>query len=47
MPGMDGLELQRRLITSNRKVPIIFIGAHGDIPITVQAMTRPRREIAR
>jgi FixJ family two-component response regulator len=30
MPGMDGLELQRQLVASNWKVPIIFISAHAD-----------------
>jgi FixJ family two-component response regulator len=29
MPGMDGLELQRRLKTSHPDVPVIFITAHG------------------
>jgi FixJ family two-component response regulator len=38
MPGQSGLELQRDLATANRQVPIIFITAHGDIPMTVQAM---------
>ena len=38
MPGGSGLELQRDLAAANRQVPIIFITAHGDIPMTVQAM---------
>jgi FixJ family two-component response regulator len=38
MPGGSGLELQRELAAANRQVPIIFITAHGDIPMTVQAM---------
>ena len=38
MPGRSGLELQRDLAASNRQVPIIFITAHADIPMTVQAM---------
>jgi FixJ family two-component response regulator len=29
MPGMSGLELQRALLTRGRKLPIIFITAHG------------------
>src|SRR4026209_2491929 len=38
MPGRSGLELQRDLAAANRQVPIIFMTAHGDIPMTVQAM---------
>jgi FixJ family two-component response regulator len=38
MPERSGLELQRDLAAANRQVPIIFITAHGDIPMTVQAM---------
>ena len=30
MPGMSGPELQRELIARGRKIPIIFITAHGD-----------------
>ena len=38
MPGQSGLELQRELVAANRQLPIVFITAHGDIPMTVQAM---------
>jgi len=38
MPGQSGLELQRGLAAANRQVPIIFITAHADVPMTVQAM---------
>ena len=38
MPGRSGLELQRDLAGANRRVPIIFITAHADVPMTVQAM---------
>jgi FixJ family two-component response regulator len=30
MPGMNGLELQRRVAASHREVPVIFITAHGN-----------------
>jgi FixJ family two-component response regulator len=38
MPGGSGLELQRDLVATNRQLPIIFITAHADVPMTVQAM---------
>ena len=38
LPGRSGLDLQRELAAANRNLPIIFITAHGDIPMTVQAM---------
>jgi RNA polymerase sigma factor (sigma-70 family) len=38
MPGRSGLELQRDLVAANRQVPIIFITAHADVPMTVRAM---------
>jgi FixJ family two-component response regulator len=30
LPGMSGIELQRRLAESNSRLPIIFVTAHGD-----------------
>jgi RNA polymerase sigma factor (sigma-70 family) len=38
LPGISGLELQRKLIDKDIHTPIIFITAHGDIPMTVRAM---------
>jgi FixJ family two-component response regulator len=38
LPGMSGLEVQRRLTEAGVKIPIIFITAHGDIPTSVRAM---------
>jgi FixJ family two-component response regulator len=38
LPGMSGLDVQRRLIDSGVHMPIIFISGHGDIPMTVKAM---------
>jgi FixJ family two-component response regulator len=38
MPGLSGLELQRRLAHREHRIPIIFISGHGDIPMAVRAM---------
>src|SRR5208282_941835 len=38
LPGLSGLELQRKLSPSRTRIPIIFITGHGDIPMSVQAM---------
>jgi FixJ family two-component response regulator len=38
MPGMSGLELQRRLSGSDYRIPIIFITAHGDEAERMQAL---------
>jgi FixJ family two-component response regulator len=38
LPGMSGLDVQRRLIEAGVQIPIIFITSHGDIPMTVKAM---------
>jgi FixJ family two-component response regulator len=52
LPGLGGLDLQEDLAKSKIKIPIIFITAHGDIPMSVKAMkagameflTKPFRE---
>jgi FixJ family two-component response regulator len=38
MPGVSGLDLQHRLAESGDPKPIVFLTAHGDIPMSVQAM---------
>src|SRR5437762_8292965 len=38
MPGLSGMDLQRELTQSGIHIPIIFITAHGDIPMSVRAM---------
>jgi FixJ family two-component response regulator len=38
MPGLTGLELQEALAAGNRRLPIVFITGHGDIPMGVKAM---------
>ena len=38
MPGLSGLDLQNELGRGDRKLPIIFITGHADIPMTVKAM---------
>ena len=38
LPGISGLELQRKLNEMRVTIPIIFITGHGDIPMTVEAM---------
>jgi FixJ family two-component response regulator len=38
LPGLNGLELQRRIAVERTEMPIIFITGHGDVPMTVQAM---------
>jgi len=38
MPGLNGLELQKRIANDRTDMPIIFITGYGDIPTTVEAM---------
>lgn len=54
LPGISGLDLQRRLARGDWSVPIVFVTGHGDIPMTVEAMkagaveflTKPYRDQA-
>lgn len=39
MPGMTGLELQAKLVAEGSKVPIIFITAHGNSRMRMQALS--------
>ncbi len=38
LPGLSGLDLQRKLTAAGHTIPIIFLTAFGDIPATVQAI---------
>jgi FixJ family two-component response regulator len=38
LPGLNGLDLQKRVAVDRTDMPIIFITGHGDVPMTVQAM---------
>ena len=38
LPGMSGLDLQSKLNTDHHKIPIIFITAHGDERMRMQAL---------
>jgi FixJ family two-component response regulator len=39
LPGMSGLELQARLKAEGSRIPIIFITAHGEGNVRMQALT--------
>ena len=38
LPGVNGLDFQLELAEAGVQIPIVFITAHGDIPMTVRAM---------
>jgi FixJ family two-component response regulator len=44
MPGLNGLDLQRKLTDADIHIPIIFITGHGDIPMSVRAMKEGAQE---
>ena len=45
MPGPSGLDLQRMLVNSGNDIPIIFVTAHADVPLTVRAMKEGALEV--
>jgi FixJ family two-component response regulator len=45
MPGPSGLDLQRALNTAGQDIPIIFVTAHADVPLTVRAMKAGALEV--
>ena len=38
LPGLNGLDLQKRIASERTDMPIIFITGHGDVPMSVRAM---------
>lgn len=38
MPQLNGMDLQKKLVAQNNTLPIIFLTAHGDLPLAVEAM---------
>jgi FixJ family two-component response regulator len=38
LPGLNGLDLQKRVANDRTDMPIIFITGYGDVPMSVQAM---------
>jgi FixJ family two-component response regulator len=38
LPGLSGLDLQKRMAEAEMDIPIVFITGHGDVPMTVRAM---------
>src|SRR5689334_25418119 len=38
MPGLDGIELLRRLQDLKSRLPVIIMTGHGDVPLAVEAM---------
>ena len=45
MPGLSGLDLQRMLNAAGKDLPIIFVTAHADVPLTVRAMKAGALEV--
>src|SRR5260221_1056752 len=43
LPGLSGLDLQKRIVEANREIPIVFITGHGDVPTSVRDESLSRR----
>jgi two-component system response regulator FixJ len=40
MPQMSGLQLQEELLRRGIRIPLVFVTAHGDVPLAVEAMRK-------
>jgi FixJ family two-component response regulator len=38
LPGLSGLDLQKRMAEAGLEIPVVFLTGHGDSPVSVQAM---------
>ena len=45
LPGLSGLDLQEALNARGIELPIVFVTAHGDVPLTVRAMKAGALEV--
>jgi FixJ family two-component response regulator len=45
MPGLSGIEVQQLLVAAGHDLPIIFVTAHADVPLTVRAMKAGAMEV--
>ena len=45
MPGLSGMDLQRILNARDNDLPVIFVTAHADVPLTVRAMKAGAMEV--
>lgn len=45
MPGLSGLDLQQMLNAAGSDLPVIFVTAHADVPLTVRAMKAGAMEV--
>jgi FixJ family two-component response regulator len=47
LPGLSGLDLQKRILEANREIPIVFITGYKDVPTSVRAMKAGRSNFLR
>ena len=43
MPGMSGLSLQKHLVESGIRIPVLIITGHGDVPVSYTHLTLPTK----